>query len=120
MYRFILLALCLVGFSSLHAQTPVFKKLKHNFGKIKQNKPVTTQFSFTNSGDKPLIIETATAECGCTTPDYPKGAITKGKSGTIKVEYNAAAIGTFNKKITIKFLNIQQPVILYIQGEVIQ
>lgn len=95
-----------------------FKTTTHSFGKIKQHVPATTEFSFTNAGDKPLIIETATAECGCTTPDYPKSPLGKGKSAVIKVTYNAENPGKFTKRVTVKFANIATPVILTIDGEV--
>lgn len=103
------------------AQTPAqFKVVKHNFGKIKQNVPVSYVFKFTNNSDKPLIIENAVAGCGCTTPEYPKQPIAKGKEGTIKVTYNAATMGVFTKDVTVKFANVQQPVVLNIVGEVIE
>jgi len=112
-------------FTAVSAQTEtnvdsVFKVTAHSFGKIKQHEPVTTEFSFINKGNKPLIIETATAECGCTTPDYPKAPIQQGKTGVIKVTYNAESPGKFTKRVTVKFANIATPVILTIDGEVIE
>lgn len=95
-----------------------FTKTTHSFGKIPQNKPVTTEFSFVNKSTKPLIIDNATAECGCTTPEYPKTPIGKGKTGKIKVTYNAANPGAFTKKVTVKIAGQDMPVILTIEGEV--
>ncbi len=95
-----------------------FKEVKHSFGKIKQNVPATYSFSFNNTTAKPLIVETATAECGCTTPEYSKAPIAKGTPSNIKVTYNAANPGTFTKRVTVKFANIAEPVILTIDGEV--
>lgn len=118
----LLTALLFVAFIPAFAQTtsPVeFKESKHSFGKIPQGKPVTTEFSFTNSSDKPVVIETATAGCGCTTPEFPKEPVMKGKTGTIKVTYNAANMGNFTKTVTVKFANVAEPVILTIDGEVI-
>src|SRR3954471_17407266 len=107
----VLTALALIAVLPVFAQTstnapaaPVeFKALKHTFGKVEQGKPVTTTFSFVNTSDKPVIIESATAGCGCTTPEYPKEPVLKGKEGTIKVTYNAASMGTFTKTVTVKF-----------------
>jgi hypothetical protein len=99
--------------------TVKFKVTTFSFGKIKQGVPVTTEFSFTNTGSKPLIIENAEAGCGCTTPDYPKEPIMKGKSGKIKVTYNAASTGQFTKNVNVKFAGAQLPVTLLIQGEVV-
>ena len=97
-----------------------FTQMKHSFGKVKQNKPVTYVFTFTNAtAAKPLIIERAEAQCGCTTPEYPKLPIKKGKSGTIKVTYDAKNMGAFTKTITVKFANIAEPIVLTIDGEVV-
>lgn len=113
-------ALLVAGF--VHAQSSpdiVFQKSTHSFGKIKQNVPATYIFTFTNNGSKPAVIEFANAECGCTTPEYSKDPILKGKSSTIKVTYNAAALGTFKKNVNVKFANQQLPMVLTIDGEVI-
>jgi hypothetical protein len=114
-----LLACALVLSVGVFAQSPAtFKTTEHTFGKIPQGKPVTTEFVFTNTSAKPLIVENATAGCGCTTPVYPKEPILKGKTGTIKVTYNAAAVGPFTKDVTVKFAGVEQPQVLNIKGEV--
>ena len=115
----LIVVLFLFVFCKLSAQSDIkFKDVKHSFGKIKQNKPVTYYFSFTNDGNKPLIVENAMAGCGCTTPEYPKEPIGKGKEAKIKVTYNAAAMGAFKKDVTVKFANHAEPVVLEIDGEV--
>src|SRR5437773_1093989 len=118
--RLVLSVLTTLLFLSASAQTDSsvakFKSTTHSFGKIKQHVPVTTEFTFTNNSDKNLIIETATAECGCTTPDYPKTPVAKGKNATIKVTYNAESPGKFTKRVTVKFANIKEPTVLTIDG----
>ena len=95
-----------------------FNELKHQFGDIAQGKPVTTKFNFTNTGKKPLIIETAVASCGCTTPTYPKQPLMPGKAADISVTYNAEATGAFTKMVTVKFAGYDRPVLLTIEGSV--
>jgi hypothetical protein len=73
----------------------------HDFGKIPQGKPVTHEFKFTNAGKTPLVLSQVSATCGCTTPDWSKEPIPPGKTGTIKATFNAAAVGGFNKTITV-------------------
>ena len=103
------------------AQSPVqFVTTIHSFGKLSHNKPATYEFAFKNTSTKAVIVDVATAECGCTTPEYPKAPIAKGKTGVIKVTYNAANMGTFTKKVTVKFANVDTPVVLTIEGEVIE
>src|ERR1700744_5091680 len=94
-----------------------FKELTYDFGKIKQGSPVTHDFDFTNPSTNPVIIESATASCGCTTPVKPEGAIQGGKSDVIKAGFNAAAVGPFNKSIYVKVAGVQMPLTLHITGE---
>lgn len=96
-----------------------FKELTYDFGKIKQGTPVRHDFAFTNVGNKPVIIESALAGCGCTTPVKPEGAIPQGKEDKITAEFNAAAQGPFNKNVTVKLAGIDMPVVLHITGEVL-
>jgi hypothetical protein len=96
-----------------------FKELSYDFGKIKQGSPVSHDFAFTNIGDNPVIIESAMASCGCTTPTKPEGAIQKGKDDKISAGFNAASVGPFNKSITIKVAGVDMPLQLKITGEVL-
>jgi hypothetical protein len=96
-----------------------FKEVSFDFGKIKQGSPVTHDFPFTNTSDGPVIIESAIASCGCTTPTKPEGAVLKGKDDKIIAGFNAAAPGPFNKSITVKVAGIDLPMQLKITGEVL-
>lgn len=96
----------------------VFKKSAHQFGKVAFNKPVSVVFQFTNQSAKPVVVEFANAECGCTKPEYSVAPIAAGKSSTIKVTYNSATLGAFKKRVDVKFAHSNQPYILTIEGEV--
>lgn len=91
----------------------------YSFGKIKQGVPVTTYFTITNTTDKPIAIESATAGCGCTTPEYSKEPIAPNGTTKLKVGYNAANAGAFNKPVYVKITGYQEPKTIYITGEVI-
>ncbi|MBS1627425.1 MAG: DUF1573 domain-containing protein [Bacteroidetes bacterium] len=120
MKKTIFLFVAFVGFSlASMAQGGTFAVSKHNFGKIKQNVPATYTFTFKNNNTKPIVIETATADCGCTSPTYPKEPIMKGQQNKVMVTYNAANIGKFTKKVHVKFANVDAPVELTIEGEVV-
>jgi len=89
-----------------------------DFGKIPQGKPVHHNFEVRNKGSKPLKISNVMASCGCTTPEWEKDKdIAPGGSTTIRVGYNAAAEGPFNKSITV-FYNENQTRQMTIRGEV--
>ncbi len=81
-----------------------FAEKSHDFGIVKEEKgKVSHEFTFKNTGDKPLVIISATASCGCTMPDYPKEPIKPGKSGKIKVTYNPSGRpGAFDKSIKVR------------------
>ena len=91
----------------------------YNFGKIKQGVPVTTFFTVTNTSDKPVVLETVVASCGCTTPEWSKEPIAPGSTSQIKVGYNAANPAPFTKDITVRLAGIQEAKIIHITGEVL-
>ena len=84
--------------------TVEFPELVHDFGTIAEDAgAVSHEFTFTNTGDAPLMIINASASCGCTRPDFPKKPIKAGKSDRIKVTYlPAGRPGEFNKTVTVK------------------
>jgi hypothetical protein len=93
------------------------KEAAFDFGKIPQGRPVTHNFEVINNGKKPLLIEHVEASCGCTSPEWSQAPIQPGTSTFIKVGFNAAAEGPFNKTITINY-NGNQVKTLIITGEV--
>lgn len=131
MKRFVLALAAVMISATMFAQTQVaaagkkaedvvkFKEQVFNFGKIKQNVTVSHDFVFSNVGDKPVVIESATASCGCTTPVWPQGPVAKGKSDKISAGFTAPTIGTFTKDITIKIAGIDAPTKVTITGEVL-
>lgn len=79
-----------------------FDKMQHNFGEINQDTENKTVFTFTNTGNKPLIIESAKGSCGCTVPEYPKDPIAPGATAEIKVVYKPGKQkGVQNKTVTV-------------------
>ena len=123
MFSFMLIAVSLAGFAQSgvkKAEDVVkFKEIRHNFGKIKQGVPVTHDFEFVNIGNEPVIIETATASCGCTTPTWPQQPVMKTKADKIKAGFNAAAPGAFEKTVFVKIKGVDVPYELKISGEVL-
>jgi hypothetical protein len=104
MKKIALLASALVFSIAVMAQTKAddvakFNTEKHDFGKIKQGVPVTFNFEIKNVSDKPLVVESASASCGCTVPEKPEKPINPGGTAKIKVQFNAAAVAPFTKDI---------------------
>jgi len=65
-----------------------FEEMEYNFGKIEQNSRNPHTFTFTNTGEHPLIISQAKGSCGCTVPQYPREPIAPGETGEIEVVYS--------------------------------
>jgi len=120
----IVLTLCAFVFAAaLSAQQKADDFVKMNtevydFGKIKQGTPVSYYFELTNKTEKPIVIENAWSTCGCTVPEYPKSPIAAGATIKLKVQYNAANPGHFDKDVFIKLAGVEQPKSVKIKGDV--
>ncbi|MDP4202598.1 MAG: DUF1573 domain-containing protein [Bacteroidota bacterium] len=97
-----------------------FAEKSYDFGTVKEEAgKITHEFTFTNTGKAPLVIQQVTASCGCTTPSWTKEPIAPGAKGTITVTYSAAnRPGSFQKSITVTNNSAENPVILTIKGQV--
>ena len=96
----------------------ILKEESFDFGKIPQGKPVHHNFEIQNSGKTAIKLVNVQASCGCTTPEWEKDKdIVPGGKSIIKVGYNAASEGPFNKTITITY-NESQTKQITIKGEV--
>ncbi len=76
--------------SQLRPKTKMkFKKMEHNFGRMKEGEKREFDFEFTNTGKEDLYIEDCKGSCGCTVPEWPKEAIKPGESAAIKVKFDS-------------------------------
>ena len=112
----------LMGFAMSAAAEPkvTFESTSHNFGTFSEaNATQKCVFTFTNTGDQPLVINQAVASCGCTVPEYTKTPIKPGEKGTINVTYNGQGKfpGHFKKTITVRTNGTPEMVRLYIEGD---
>lgn len=87
--------------ASLPITSIQFKDTIYDFGETIQNKAVVHVFEFTNTGKSDLVIADAKAGCGCTVPEWPKGAIKPGETGAITVSYNGSGSNRVSKKVTV-------------------
>lgn len=79
------------------------KELEFDFGTIPQGKPVYHFFEVKNTGTSSLKLDNIQTTCGCTTPEWSKDPIAAGAATKVKVGYNAASEGPFEKFITIQY-----------------
>lgn len=62
----------------------------HDFGRLSAGESISYSFRFRNTGNADLILSGASATCGCTVADYPKGRIAPGGEGYVTVTFKSA------------------------------
>ncbi len=98
-----------------------FEEIEFDFGTTNEGEIVKHDFIFTNTGEAPLVIDTARASCGCTIPTFPREPIAPGETGTIAVEFNSQGRpGITNKSIRINANTQPEVTVLYLKGTVKQ
>ncbi len=102
------------------ADSIIFEKILHDYGTIEKGGDGNSVFTFTNQGQKPLVLSNVRASCGCTVPQWPKEPIAPGGKGEITVKYNTNIAGSFNKTITVNSNAANSAVVLRIKGSVVQ
>lgn len=116
---FTLLVLCTICVLSAMGQAIVkFDKTNIDLGAFTEDKTMKCEFTFTNTGNKPLILQQVFSSCGCTVPSYSKDPIQPGKKGTIAVSYNGKGKfpGHFTKMIIVRSNASNSMVRIYIEG----
>lgn len=89
--------------ASENAPVMTFEQTEYEFGTIKQGETVEHTFEFTNTGSTPLIIESASATCGCTVPEWTSKPVAPGEKGSVAVKFNSTGkMGQQQPTVTIR------------------
>ncbi|HEV7780659.1 MAG TPA: DUF1573 domain-containing protein [Chitinophagaceae bacterium] len=72
-----------------------------DLGKQKEGKEIEITYRFKNTGTKNLIIQSVSAQCGCTIPEKPEQPFAPGEEGVIKAKYNGSGHGETRKEIYV-------------------
>lgn len=101
-----------------------FPELVYDFGTVKSSgKAVVHEFTMEVTGTSPVAILTATASCGCTTPEYPKKPVKPGEKATVKVTFSPKGQkGELEKDVRLRLRNgdgKSEQVTLRLRGTVI-
>ena len=89
-----------------------------DYGTIEQGSDPYRMFTFTNTGNAPLVITNAKGSCGCTVPTYPKEPIPPSETSEIKVRYDTNRVGPFTKRVTLTTNMGEEQIVLTIKGKV--
>ncbi len=88
--------------TTLKADDMAFKDMSHDFGVVPEGPDATTEFTFTNTGKEPIVIQKAQPSCGCTVPSFSSEPILPGGKGTINVAYHTKGRpNAFTKTISV-------------------
>jgi len=78
------------------------EKNEHDFGTIEEGTQATVTFTFKNTGNAPLVLNSVKPSCGCTTPKWTKEPVAPGKEGVITATFDSKGRpGNFTKTITV-------------------
>jgi hypothetical protein len=79
-----------------------FETTDHDFGTITEGQKVTYTYKVKNTGEAPLLIQSAQPSCGCTVPTFSKDPIPAGGTGFVTAEFDSSGKpGINNKTITV-------------------
>lgn len=95
-------------------------KETHNFGQIEWKRPVSVEYTITNTGNAPLVLTQVTTSCACSVADWTKTPIAPGEKGTVRASFDAKALGHFEK--TVGIYSNAEPHLVYLKfaGEVVE
>ncbi|MDR0894636.1 MAG: DUF1573 domain-containing protein [Prevotellaceae bacterium] len=94
-------------------------KETYNFGQIQWKKPATVQYTITNTGNQPLRLTNVAPSCACSVAQWTQTPIAAGGQGNITVEFDAKALGHFDKSIAVYTDTQSKPLYLHFIGEVV-
>jgi len=79
-----------------------FDKIVFDYGTLEVGNVKTGVFTYTNVGNKPLVLFDVNVSCDCTEVEWQKEPVMPGKKGTIKATYTAKTPGAIAKYITVQ------------------
>lgn len=99
------------GWASALDQTPAtaepdsvgftLDRREHDFGRVSRGDTVSTVFKV-KAGEGPVVLLSATTDCGCTWAEFPKRPLRPGQSAQVKVLFAAKDRGNFRKTVRLR------------------
>lgn len=117
-FSIITLCTCLVAGVAAQARFTSSTQMQH-LGQIEWKRPVTVQYTVTNTGNEPLVLSGVEPDCACTDVRWTKTPIAPGEKGTVDVTFDAEALGHFQKSVAIFTNAAPHLVYLKFDGEVV-
>lgn len=92
--------------------------VNYTFGNLEQSEKAKFEFKLLNLDSEVLVIKHVTTSCNCTSPSFTKKPIKQGKKASVKITYDSANIGAFNKSVFVYTNKQEKPIKLSISGMV--
>ena len=112
---FMLILSCVIGQSKEKKETEApfvskvttgaeieFDKITYDYGTLEVGDVKTGIFTYTNVGNRPLVLFDVIVSCDCTEVEWQKEPVMPGKTGIIKVIYTAKTPGVIAKQVTVQ------------------
>lgn len=97
-YTFIFIILAIFTYAQPQIK---FDLTEYDFGRFETAGTIKKEFTFTNTGNKPLIITRVRTGDGGSYATYPREPIMPNEKGIITFVYNSQRIGLFRKRIMV-------------------
>ena len=82
--------------------TMSFEQTEQDLGVINEGDVKELTYKFKNTGNAPLIIQSAQGSCGCTVPEWSKEPVPVGGEGYIKAKFDSQGKPNLqNKTVTV-------------------
>ncbi|MDZ4824831.1 MAG: DUF1573 domain-containing protein [Flavobacteriales bacterium] len=97
-----------------------FENEVFEFAPVAEGEKLSHAYTFTNTGNAPLIISQVKPSCGCTTlKDWPTQPIQPGEGGQISIDFNSSGrAGKVDKSIFVQANTVPATTMLYLRGTV--
>lgn len=115
----VLLCYC-VSSRPCHAQHVEASNQIINVGQVMFRQPVIVDYQLVNKSNRPIYINKVRTSCGCTTVEYPEGAVRGDDTFTVRATYDAKQMGHFEKQIGLYIDDSCEPYILTLKGVVVE
>jgi hypothetical protein len=88
-----------------------FRTTRHDFGTVSQGEKLSCTFIYKNTGNAPLVIHSARADCGCTLPEYSSEPLGPGDEGRLKVVFDTRGFSGLQTKTVQLATNADNPLV---------
>lgn len=86
----------------------------HDFGTVRKGSLYSALFTFTNIGDRAILVDNVRTTCRCIIPYWEDALIEPQEQGTVEIIFSVTDVGLYNKGILVTFRDYKNAEILQI------